>query len=118
MGHGRCGKSSLIRCLTGVSKASRTRLTLANQSIIDISVWVRSAQEVGRSPQQVLTLLRRTTSNFALMSLRLNPYNRQPNANAYLNLLRNHFQVIVLNLPVAQTANANASVTRRNWGWV
>ena len=119
VGNGRCGKSSLIRCLTGVARTMTTPVILINQLIIDISVWVRSAQEAGKSPAQVLRELRAMRGSIGLLSLRLNGYNRQPNANAYLQILRLHFNVIIYTIPMPIIpSNANAAIARGQWGWL
>ena len=119
VGHGRCGKSSLIRCLTGVARASTTPITLVSQAIINISVWVRSAQEANKFPARVLLELRAMRGSIGLLSLRLNGYNNKPNANIYLTLLRQHFNVIRYDItPPTIPPNERAANVRGQWGWI
>lgn len=119
VGKVRCGKSSLIRCLTGVSRASTIPITLVSQLISNVSVWIRSSQETGKSPTRVLRELRAMRGSIGLLSLRLDKYNGQPDANAYLTILRQHFNVIKYDIiPPKIPPNERAANVRGRWGWL
>jgi ABC-type cobalamin/Fe3+-siderophores transport system ATPase subunit len=119
VGKGRCGKSSVIRCLTGVARASTIPITLVNQTILDISVWVRSAQESGKSPNHVLQELNAMKSSIGLISLRQGTYNGQATANTYITVLRQQFKIIKYPITLPRISpNANAAIARGQWGWL
>lgn len=120
IGKGRCGKSSLIRCLTGVARASTIQLRLSNQRTdVSVSVWVRSAQEAGKSPTVVLRDLNAMRGKIGLISLRLGRYNGQPNANTYLSSLSQNFNVVIYNInPPRIPSNAIAATARNQFRWL
>lgn len=120
MGKGRCGKSSLIRCLTGVAQASTIQLRLANRRTdVSVSVWVRSAQEAGKSPAVVLRDLNAMNGKTGLISLRLGKYNGQPNGNAYLSTLSQNFNLVIFNInPPRIPSNAIAAIARSQFRWL
>lgn len=143
IGEGGTGKSSLIRCLTGVSKESRRKVLLINAGIVDMYIWVRSIQE-GRcySPHALLNaIVAPSEANFHhyLVALRLNPFNSCPGAQDYINVLQTQCtisNVVVLSengnpptlaLPNGQLnisfsqnypANEIANQVRNTWGWL
>lgn len=48
------GKSSLMRCLTGSKQMEVKELKMLKQNVINAYVFVRSAQEKGMQPQDVI----------------------------------------------------------------
>lgn len=137
VGEGRCGKSSLVRALTGVFRRSiRGTLQLVNGEIINIAIWPRSAQEgTSETPEQVLRKINGTGPNNVLIVLR--PWGAQE----YIDLLatqHNIIQVLLIssnmtlpgvNIPEginvnpitnsrSRPVNANAAVVRTWWGWM
>ena len=57
IGEGGVGKSTLIRCLTGIRQASRPNVRIAPGVDVPIYVWMRSMQEMDpiMSPNDLLT---------------------------------------------------------------
>lgn len=104
IGHGRCGKSSLIRALTGIYRSGEidiainddvtlNNLSANNLRINTTAVLTQSAQEGGISPIGLVDRINRFTNcTHALVALRRNGHgNERTLAIDYLNELSNHF---------------------------
>jgi energy-coupling factor transporter ATP-binding protein EcfA2 len=87
IGEGACGKSSLVRALTGVARYRSVEVGTIVGSSIQIAVWIRSAQEAGISPEEVLSNIQSAVEEDVLLTLRIDEYNGQPNAEAYLEAM-------------------------------
>jgi energy-coupling factor transporter ATP-binding protein EcfA2 len=139
IGEGGCGKSSIIRALTGTYQSSWMDLQLsdtklANQ-VIDIEIWPRSAQEgTDETPEQILQKIIDSQATHILLVL------RAWGSQAYIDLIapqHNIIQVLLIsanaNLPKVnipeginvepltnsktRPINANAALIRGLWGW-
>lgn len=99
IGQGKCGKSSLVRSLTGRWRYGSTRIQrLYPNDILDIMVWIRSLQEYGYTPQKVLDYVLEYEEDFLLLTIRVEPYYELPDVFGYLETLKLHydFEGIVL----------------------
>lgn len=144
LGEGNVGKSTLIRCLTGIRIASR--IQVRETTLNDLTVWayMRSVQE-GNTPMSPSDLLHDITkpeeSQFHdyLIPIRITAFNNCPNYSVYVNTLvaggctivqavalTQNTVAPVLGLPVVpisittshlSPANANADIVRTAWGW-
>jgi len=143
VGEGRCGKSSLVRALTGVFRRTKkaTRIALSNpkKTEIKITVWPQSAQEAQLSPEDVLNDVNHALSENILLVLRFQPHIVPYHANDYINLLIEHHNIVkvifmgpndkvqsisisrianVLNNSIKNPVNENANQVRNWWHWM
>lgn len=141
IGEGRCGKSSLVRALTGVFRRSKhaRRIRQTDRKVIHIHVWPQSAQEARLSPEDVLNDVNNAWSENIFLVLRFQPHIVPYYATDYVNLLSEHHNIVhtvfmgpgdnVQSIPstgVSKTLdncmknpiNENASRVREWWGWV
>ncbi len=143
IGEGSVGKSTLIRCLTGIRQASRPNVRVAPGTDVPMWVWMRSMQELDpiMSPNDVLTDMfapGEAAFEYYLIPLRLRPLYGYQGAQDYIDLLGLHCTILgavvlstdgalpTLTLHVPQIsipfskgnpANVNASIVRAGWGW-
>lgn len=142
IGTGRCGKSSLVRALTGVYRSASIEIGLDDKkSTFWARVMPQSAQEANLSPEKLLEKLDKDWgSTHAIVTLRLNNYNGQGPAIDYMNALvtKHSIEKIVFmgKDPVVDTfkfgktqlnviassysrpVNGNANMVRNWWGWL
>lgn len=140
IGHGACGKSSLVRALTGVARRSRNGIRDINGEDLKFNIWIRSAQEAWKSPANVLKEVNECAGPNVLLTLRFHKYNKQPEGKEYVDLLKKHHNVskiiflsaheipVSFPFPEGETesignawenpVNANASIAREFLGWV
>ncbi|MCW8898116.1 MAG: hypothetical protein OQJ96_05905 [Flavobacteriales bacterium] len=141
IGHGACGKSSLVRALTGIYSGGAIRfIRSVNGTDTKFAIWVRSRQEVGDKPAKVLEDVKNNKETNVLLTLRFGEYNRCPEAKEYVDLLMTEHNVshivymgsdkepatltystiksIVIGNSVDTPVNANASVARKLFGWL
>jgi ABC-type Mn2+/Zn2+ transport system ATPase subunit len=142
IGEGKCGKSSLVRALTGVFRRSKksTRIAQTNtDEIMHINVWPQSAQEARKNPEKVLREIKEAWSNNVLLVLRFLPHNNTPfSATDYVELIQEHHNIVqvifmgpgdkvskiqtpgiqkTLKNTFKNPVNQNASEVRGWWGW-
>lgn len=141
IGEGKCGKSGLVRALTGKYKNGPCIIRSASNTNLEFMVWSNSPQEAGKSPQRVLKEINRVGAGNILLTLRFEPSPETIRFNAidYVNLIgENHrinhvifmseeeqvsyFQTSapanILNLCSERPVNANADMVRRWWNWL
>ena len=143
IGHGACGKSSLVRALTGVYRGVSRLIRVGNEEDFEdlqFAIWVRSRQEVSDKPKQVLKDVNSCNEKNVLITLRFGAYNRCPEAKEYVDLLMTEHNIsrIVymgreknpdrLTYPLIESeqignsvgtpVNANANVARKFFGWL
>ena len=144
IGEGGVGKSTLVRCLTGIRQAGRPNIRLA--SGIDISLWtyMRSMQEPipPMNPAQLLADITDPSEaafEYYLIPLRITGINGCPDAQDYIDFLNPHcitmgavvlsrdaivptlrFAIPQLSIPLSHTipANGNANTVRTAFGWM
>lgn len=142
IGEGRCGKSSIVRALTGVYRYKRL-FVRTRTGDLDIYVWPQSCQEAGYTPQQVLDFIDGTDAQEVLITLRFEPTPEMVPSDGidYYNLIAANHNVagvvfmsnqprpMVRQFPVAvqpvivpdslsTPVNANAAEVRNGWGWI
>lgn len=145
IGEGRCGKSSLVRALTGVYRHRRmgVRLMPPENRDIDIAIWSQSCQESGDSPEDILQYLQDETAPYVLMTIRFHtiPGMAPFDAIEYYKLIEANHNIVGVafmgprpeneilqfdTIPQAAVVadclinpiNANASIVRHTWGWM
>ncbi len=102
IGHGNCGKSSLVRSITGRNRFGNSRIQSLNPlEAIEIRVRIRSAQEDGTGPETILNRILESKHDHYLLTLRVEDYNHQPKAIKYLEKMAiepniNIAQIIVI----------------------
>ncbi len=139
IGHGRCGKSSTVRALTGVYRHASIKLKTEEEEI-RISVFPQSAQEAEKSPADVLSDIEKYEEDQnVLIVLRFHPYKVRFSAKDYLEEISKRHQVKevvfmssedstgyfihegvkpnVINRSFSRAINENASMIRRFWNW-
>ena len=140
IGDGKCGKSSLVRALTGVYRAKAQLVAPTNGQPFSCSVWPQSCQEAGDSPIDVLNEVGRNPHQNFLITLRFfpGPEMIKHDAIEYYDLLNanhniqqvlfmgstnapNTFNVTqpmnILPNSLNNAVNENASIVRQLWGW-
>lgn len=142
IGDGRCGKSSLVRALTGVYRSATVEIGLEDKKT---NFWMRvlpqSAQEANLSPEKLLEKLEQHGgSTYALVVVRLHSYKGHGPALDYLNALdkvhtiekivymgkdevvdKLNFGTVqqnVINSSFSRPMNGNANMVRKFWGWL
>lgn len=142
IGDGKCGKSSVVRALTGVYHYKDMWIRQSNQrEDILVGVWSQSAQEGGHSPEDILGFINDSGATDILLVLRFVPAPHMATflAIEYYDLIRQHHNInqIVfmgpseqvpsfvtvpianeLNLCQRRPINANAAMIREWWGWL
>ncbi len=140
IGDGACGKSSLTRALTGLFVSGRTDVADISGNILPFKIWIRSAQEVEKSPQQVLREISNAEDDNVLITLRFDTYLGQPDAQHYFNLIGQHHiikhvifmssgAVLSFSVPASvqrgfidqsysRPVNANAHIARQSLRWL
>jgi len=144
IGEGGVGKSTLIRCLTGIRQEGRPNLRLATGVDISLWAWMVSMQErvSPLSPNDVLAYItspQKAAIEYFLIPLRLSAMYGYQSAQDYIDLLSLHCIIMgavvlsrsaavpILTLPVPQIdiplshtipSNGNASIVRAGWGWL
>lgn len=94
IGNGKCGKSSLVRSLTGLYKYSVVRIErLTPNDKIDLMVWIRSLQEYGYSPEEVLAYVLEYEEDYLLLTVRIHPHYHLPDVFGYLDVLVPHYDI-------------------------
>jgi hypothetical protein len=142
LGNGKLGKSTLVRHLTGIREASIVEISRSNNVSISLWAWMRSAQEMPKSPMEILALIDhqdKVSCTDILLPLRILPANNQPGYLEYVNAIVNaghsivqsivltdqasistQFQIInpfVVPNTVHRPSNSVASQVRALWGW-
>lgn len=140
IGHGACGKSSLVRALTGIYRGASRLIRSVNGTDTRLAIWVRSRQEVGDKPKKVLKDVNSCHETDILLTLRFGSYYGCPEAKEYVDLLLTEHNVshivymgsnnnpatltypIIKNIVISNSGgtpvNANASVARQFFGWL
>lgn len=141
IGHGRCGKSSLVRALTGKYKNGPCLIRSAHNTNLDFMVWANSSQDAAKSPEKVLKEINNVGFSNILLTLRYSPSPETSGFDAmdYFKLLRENHKVTqvlfmgedekvhlfdtsapthVLNLCAERPVNANANLVRQWWNWL
>lgn len=143
IGHGACGKSSLVRALTGIYRGASRLIRVGNEKNFEdlqFAIWVRSRQEVGFQPKKVLKDVNSCDETHILLTLRFGKYNDCPEAKEYVDLLMTEHNVSrivymgreknpdTLTYPsivpkkigksVDTPVNANANEARKYFGWL
>jgi|GEM_PF-3469969 len=143
IGHGSCGKSSLVRALTGIYRGASRLIRVGNEDDFEdilFAIWVRSRQEVGDKPKQVLKDVNSCDETNVLLTLRFGSAYGCPEAKEYVDLLMTEHNVshiiymgsdvepATLTYPsiefekignsVDTPVNANANVARKYFGWL
>lgn len=141
IGDGACGKSSLVRGLTGIYNTKKIAVQETEGKILDLQVWVRSAQEAGKSPKDVLDQINASPLPNALLTLRFDAYNYQPDAKSYFDLISSQHNIvnvifmgsretvpsfhtpssvggILIENSLGRPTNANASIVRVALNWL
>ena len=91
-GDGSCGKSSTIRALTGARVRGKINIAFSTpQGILDAWVEIRSLQESPNdlSPENFNQVLKNSGCQLAIIALRANQYNGQPDVQNYIDALQN-----------------------------
>lgn len=143
LGDAGVGKSTLVRHLTGIGKKGWARLQLSNDEGVDLWVWMRSAQEMPLTPEQILDEIFKPDADgyqyeYFLLPLRINAAHRCPEGQAYIDLINSRCKIVgavvlslneivpTLNLPIPQISisssktlpsNVHGSLVRGVWGW-
>lgn len=142
IGDGKCGKSSVVRALTGVYHHKDMLIRQSNQAgDILVGVWSQSAQEGGYSPEDILRFINDSGAMNILLVLRFVPAPLMAPFSAieYYELIRKHHNISqivfmgpheevpsfpttpnsnTLNLCKKRPINANAAMIREWWGWI
>lgn len=141
IGEGRCGKSSLVRALTGIFRRGRrpTSIRQTNNELLYINVWPQSAQEAELDPNDVLDDINNAWSENILLVLRFQPHIIPYYAIDYISLITEHHNIIkvvfmgpgkdvqIIHTPgqtetldkcMTNPVNENASRVRKSWGWL
>ncbi len=141
IGHGRCGKSSLVRALTGKYKNGPCQIRSAHHTNMDFMVWANSSQDADKSPEKVLKEINNVGFSNILLTLRFAPSPETAGfaAQDYLRVLEENHQVTqvlfmgeeelvnhfdtsapsnVINLCAERPVNANANLVRQWWNWL
>lgn len=140
IGHGACGKSSLVRALTGIYRGASRLIRSVNGTDTRFAIWVRSRQEVGFQPKKVLKDVNSCNEKHILLTLRFESYNNCPEGKEYVDLLLTEHNVshilymgnggnpatleypnienIVISNSLKKPVNVNASVARKFFGWL
>lgn len=94
IGHGKCGKSSLVRSMTGLWRYGLTRIQrLQPSDIINIRVWIRSLQEYVYLPIRALDETLLYQEDFLLMTVRVESINGCPDVFCYLEAFVHHYDI-------------------------
>ncbi len=94
IGHGACGKSSLVRSLTGVArKKQNVKIKFNNDKIEEFSIWIRSSQEDWKFPKDVIIELSASPNGNILLTLRLHTLYKRPKGIEYLKLIDASFDI-------------------------
>jgi energy-coupling factor transporter ATP-binding protein EcfA2 len=93
IGHGACGKSSLVRALTGTFRMSSKEVRDIEGKNLGFNICVRSRQEVGKTPKEVLKDIESCNDKNILLTLRFHTYNGMPEGKAYVDLLNKTLNV-------------------------
>ena len=85
------GRSSLMRCLTGSKQMEVKELKMLKQNVINAYVFVRSAQEKGMQPQDVINEVIQNPQkpNAVVATLRRKAVNKCPDAISYITAFQN-----------------------------
>ena len=144
IGEGSVGKSTLVRCLTGINRAKRLDLRFTGGLDVVMWAWMRSMQELNpqKSPNDLLAEITSPDDaeyEYYLIPLRMYAMYGYQSAQAYIDLLTLHCIIMgavvlsrdtvepQLTLPVPQIsipnshalpANVNADTVRTAWGWI
>lgn len=143
IGDGRCGKSSLVRALTGVYRTASVEIGKLDKenSIIWTRVMPQSAQEAEIPPKDLVKELdKHSETPYALITIRLYEYKGFGPAIDYLDELSKHFDIErivfmgresdiatyqykgvpfnVLCSSYSRPVNTNASMVRAWWNWL
>ena len=147
VGEGRCGKSSLVRALTGIyngrgrKEGRKIALTTGATREIKIAVWPQSAQEGKKTPTDILNDINGLSDDIpnVLLVLRFEPHIINYWATDYTDLLIKHHNIVGVvtmssnshvpelsgfkdALPISSSTenavNANAEKVRKEWGWL
>ena len=140
IGEGKCGKSSLVRALTGIYRYAIKFVRQTDGLNIRISIWPQSCQEGKITPEQALDYINTEQADNILITLRFKPAPGMVPYDAieYYELFQNHHniaQVVFmggsedvrnfptnpiannLNLCQSRPINENAAIVREWWSW-
>ncbi|MCE3296241.1 MAG: hypothetical protein K0R65_1955 [Crocinitomicaceae bacterium] len=141
IGHGRCGKSSLVRALTGKYKNGPCQIRSAYNTNMDFMVWANSSQDAAKSPEKVLKEINNVCFSNILLTLCYtpSPENSGFAAQDYVRVLKENHEISqilfmgedekvhlfdtsvptnVINLCSDRPVNANANLVRQWWNWL
>lgn len=108
LGDGKMGKSTLIRHLTGIREASLVDIALSGNQTIALWAWMRSAQEMPKSPAEIVSLIGNFNSAHCtdiLLPLRILPANYQPGYLSYVNAIASAGHSIVQSIVLTNQAH-------------
>ncbi len=106
VGHGSCGKSSVIRSLTGlfVRRKNPVKIQLISKELpVKFSVWIRSAQERGKNKEGILDQISGSKMDYILLSIRIESIWGLPGAIDYLEHIatqHNLSRIVILGEPL------------------
>lgn len=129
------GKSSLMRCLTGIYRSKKTWVK-TNQGNMEIYVFTSSLQEKKCGIQEAINNINNTPVDDVFVAIRIDSTGGCPIGQDYYNAFTNLYnikEVVILgtnqmnipnNLitripnPRLNPPNDDARVVRNSWGWV
>ncbi|MFD0963224.1 hypothetical protein [Pseudofulvibacter geojedonensis] len=133
------GKSSLIRCLTGIFRGKSTRVQREDDEI-GIEVLVSSAQEKWISIEDLIEIIEKSNDDYLLISIRIDSITNKhgdvfPEGDEYLKELKKRYDIIGAAIfgdikydideklvarikePRKKAPNSDAAFVRKFWGW-
>lgn len=134
------GKSSLIRCLTGVFRSKTTRVKRIGDEIL-IKVFVSSAQERWIGIDDLIEKIENAPEEYFLISIRIDAIQNKygdvfPKGQVYYDALVKKFKILGvvilgkeamdiddksitrIDTPKKHPSNHDASIVRHFWNWV
>ena len=133
------GKSSLIRCLTGIFRGKITKIKRINDEVL-IKVFVSSAQERWVSIDELIDKINTIDVDNFLISIRIDEIRTKhgvvfPVGQKYYDELKKRYNILGVTIfgneemnidnslitrivePRKDSSNYDASIVRKAWGW-
>jgi len=135
LGRANKGKSTLMRCLTGIYR-SKSTLIRTNLRDIDMYIFTSSLQEKGWDIQTSVINIDNVPNNNVFIAIRIDSTRNCPIGQDYLDVLKLKYNIVevvilgneVMNIsnnittrissPKQDPPNYEASLVRKQWGWV
>ncbi|WP_299117531.1 hypothetical protein [uncultured Winogradskyella sp.] len=134
------GKSSLIRCLTGIFRGRTTKIKRINDEVL-IKVFVSSAQEKWISIEELIEKIDSIDVEHYLISIRIDEIRNKygtvfPEGQKYYDELIKRYNILGVTIfgnekmniddnlitrienPRKDSPNYDASIVRKKWGWI